>query len=233
MFSFGPLLAALLTIGATEREPGLLDWFRRMRRFRGPIRFYVAAAVIPATIALASAALAVLAGAEMPAASKWIEQILPTLLLILPAAIVFGPVGEELAFRGWAQYRLQAALSPLVAALAIGLGVLAWHLPVLVRGDIPWPVMLALPAVSVVYAWLYRMSGTIWTVVMLHAVHNGVSGLYIGGVFDGQAGVLRLGILAALYGALVAYIIYHYGPSLDGSDGARARRRRASAAVAG
>jgi membrane protease YdiL (CAAX protease family) len=215
-FPLGPLVAAVVVISATEGRAGMRDWWRRISHIRGPVRFYAAATVFPAAIALASAGLALVAGADMPSSSLWVENVLPAMAMIIPMAILFGPMGEELSFRGWGQYRLQSTMSPLAAALLIGVGVIVWHLPIFVTGSIPWTVVLALPAVSVVYAWLYRMSGTVWTAVALHTFHNVVSGEYIGTVFDGNAAELRMGIVAAIYVSWAAYIVYRYGTSLTG-----------------
>jgi membrane protease YdiL (CAAX protease family) len=144
-------------------------------------------------------------------------------------AVFFGPVGEELAFRGWGQYRLQTTMSPLAAALLIGVGVIGWHLPIFATGTIEWTNVIALPAVSVVYAWVYRMSGTVWTAVAVHTFHNVVSSEYLGTVFDGQANELRYAILVAMYVAWAAFIALRYGPSLAGRD----RGDEASQAVEG
>jgi membrane protease YdiL (CAAX protease family) len=216
MFALGPLAAVALIICATEGKSGLRDWYRRMTRFRGPARFYVIAIALPAAIPLASAGFAVIAGAGVPEGSRWAASILPAVVLVVPAAVLFGPVGEEPAFRGDGQYRLQASISPLSAALVIGAGVIAWHLPLMLRGESPvWPLVVVLPAVSVIYAWLYRMSGTIWPAILVHAVTNGVSALYLGEVFDGDAATLRLGFMATAYVVWAAYIVLRYGSSLS------------------
>jgi membrane protease YdiL (CAAX protease family) len=228
-FSIGPLLAAALIIAISEGKAGLRDWWRRMKHVRGPLRYYAIAALVPAAIPLLTAALAILAGADAPAGGAWLEKLPLALALILPMALVGGPIGEELAFRGWGQHRLQSRVSPLAAALLIGCGVVLWHAPLLLRGDIPLSIIVALPAVSVVYAWLYRMSDTVWTVVVTHTAHNVVSSVYVGEVFDGSAADLRIGILTAIYVAWAAYIWLRYGASLDGRARATATGSHAPA----
>jgi hypothetical protein len=79
-------------------------------------------------------------------------------------------------------------------------------------------VIVALPAVSVVYAWLYRMSGTVWTAVTLHTCLNVISGVFAYEIFDGAAAEFRFGIVAAAFVAWAAYIVALYGTSLVGRN---------------
>lgn len=215
-FPLGPLIAAILVISVTEGKAGLREWWRRISRVRGPVRFYALAAGGPTVIVLASAGIAVLAGAETPGGSLWLEGILSSIILLVPMAFAFGPVGEELAFRGWGQHKLESRMSAFGAAMIVGAGVVVWHLPLLVLGDIPASVVIALPAVSVVYAWLIRMSGTVWTAVTLHTFLNVVSSVYVYDIFDGGADDLRFGIVTAGFVAWAAHIVIRYGASLTG-----------------
>jgi membrane protease YdiL (CAAX protease family) len=217
-FPYGPMFAAILTISVTEGKAGLREWWRRISRVRGPARFYALAATGPTAIVLASTGVALLAGIDAPGSSLWLDSLLSAVILLVPMAFVMGPVGEELAFRGWGQYKLQSAVTPLTASLLIGLGVVVWHLPIIAIGDIPVVVIVALPAVSVVYAWLYRMSGTVWTAVTLHTFLNVTSGVFAYEIFDGGAPEFRFGIVAAGFVAWAAYIVARYGPSLVGRN---------------
>jgi membrane protease YdiL (CAAX protease family) len=197
------------------------EWWRRISRVRGPARFYVIAAAGPTAIVLAAAGVAILTGADTPGSDLWLEGILSSLILIVPMAFALGPVGEELAFRGWGQHKLQSRMSPFVAAIVIGVGVVVWHLPLLVLGDIPVVVVITLPAVSVVYAWLIRMSGTVWTAITLHTFLNVVNGVYVYEIFDGSADDLRFGIVTVGFIAWAAYIVIRYGASLTGKGEAQ------------
>jgi len=215
-FPFGPMIAAILVISITEGKAGLREWWRRISRVLGPARFYAIAAAGPTVIVLASAGIALIAGVDAPGSSLWLEGILSSIIMLVPMAFALGPVGEELAFRGWGQHKLQASVSPFAAAILIGLGVVVWHLPLLALGDIPAVVAIALPAVSVVYAWLIRMSGTVWTAVTLHTFLNVVSGVYVYEIFDGGADDLRFAIVTVGFIAWAAYIVIRYGTSLTG-----------------
>ena len=155
-------------------------------------------------------------GVDMPPASAWRTELPAAVIMALPIAILFGPVTEETAFRGFAQHDLECRVSPFTASMWVGLGVLTWHIPLFATHEIPWTVAIALPAVSVVYAWLYRRGGSVWPLVILHTIVNTWSGMYVGGVFDGDAAVVRLGVLAACYVAWAGFIVWRGGVALDG-----------------
>ena len=121
---------------------------------------------------------------------------------------------EELSFRGYGQHSLQQSLSPLVSALWIGLGVLIWHLPLLLRGDVPPQIAVALPAVSVVYAWFYARGGSLWPLVVLHWVQNYFGGNYFGLIFAPEYSHVWLSVLAGAYVIWAVLIAWREGPSL-------------------
>jgi membrane protease YdiL (CAAX protease family) len=165
----------------------------------------------PAAIIAASVALALVVGAEPP---SWEMLTDWRAMVLFPIALVDGPLPEESSFRGYGQHQLQRTMSPLAASLWIGLGVLIWHLPVLVAQYIPWPIAIALPAVSVVYAWLYRQGGSIWPLVALHMTQNVIGGMYFGRMFSPRDSVFWTGFLAVFYVAWAAALAWHFGPTL-------------------
>src|SRR5215217_7321527 len=81
LFPYGPLLAALMVASATTGRAGLKDLAGRCLRWRGWLRWYAAACLVPATIALAAVALNVLLGAAMPPADRIGSWYRPFLLL--------------------------------------------------------------------------------------------------------------------------------------------------------
>ena len=182
MFPLGPIIAAPLVIGITEGRAGLKAWWTRIRRFRAPAWLYAVAVGGTSILIALSVGLALLLGARMPTAVQWAGW--PAILWSLPIGILDGPAPEELSFRGFGQYELQQTMSPFAASLWIGLGVLVWHFPILFTGGIPWPIAIALPAVSVVYAWMYQAGQSVWPLVALHATVNMVSGVYVGSMFS-------------------------------------------------
>ena len=178
MNPLGPLMAAPLVIWLTEGGAGVKAWLRRIGRFRAPLRVYAAAFLIPLGVIFASMLFAAATGATMLPLP---EIAFADFFLAIPIILMFGPLPEEVSFRGYGQVTLQQEMSPLSTALAIGVGVLVWHAPLILIGDLAWPWMICIVAVSVVYAWLYNTGGSVWPLVLLHFTVN-----YFGGEFLGQ-----------------------------------------------
>jgi membrane protease YdiL (CAAX protease family) len=214
MFPLGPIMAAPLVIGLTEGRAGLKAWWRRICRFRAPVRLYVAAVGGTSALILLSVGLALALGAKMPTAAQWAAW--PVIFASLPIGILDGPGPEELSFRGFGQYELQRSMSAFAASLWIGLGVLVWHFPILVTGGIPWPIAIALPAVSVVYAWLYQVSRSVWPLVALHVTVNLVSGAYFGSMFSKHDDELYIAFFTLGLVAWALALRVRLGPGLGG-----------------
>jgi len=70
IFPFGPLLAVIAVIIATTGKAGMREWWGRVVRWRGPMRWYVTALALPVAINVAAAALAVALGAPYPTAQQ-------------------------------------------------------------------------------------------------------------------------------------------------------------------
>ena len=220
MFALGPIIAAPLVIGFTEGRAGLKAWWFRICRVRAPSWLYVAA--VGGTLALIalSVGLALLFGARMPTAAQWARW--PVIFATLPIGILAGPAPEEPAFRGFGQYELQQTMSAFAASLWIGLGVLVWHFPILVTGGIPWPIAIALPAVSVVYAWMYQVGQSVWPLVALHLTVNQVSGVYFGSMFTKHDDELYIGFFTLGLVAWALALRLRLGPGLGGQGTQRA-----------
>jgi uncharacterized protein len=211
MNPFGPIIAAPLVIWFTEGRDGVSVWWRRILRFKAPVWVYAVAFFVPLGIIVISMILAVSFGA-IAGPLPYYAPI--ELLLGIPIALIAGPAPEEPAFRGYGQHELQETMSPLNAALLIGLGVLIWHTPVFLTGNIPWPLVITLIAVSVVYAWLYQVGGSVWPLVTLHFVQNYFGGEYFGTMFANGSQLIYIGILTALYVVWAGGLAWWNGPSL-------------------
>lgn len=124
---FGPTFAALLMAWWSAGAGEVRRLLRRLRLWRCGPGPWLAALFLPiVVVALAVAA----AGAapevfRRPPSSEGLARIPMILLLALP----FGPLPEELGWRGWLLPRLQDRLGPPAASLAVGAVWTFWHLP--------------------------------------------------------------------------------------------------------
>lgn len=211
---FGPIIAAPLVIWLTEGRDGVRSWLRRLGRFHAPLWIYAMALLVPLAIILASVGLAAASGA---ATQPLPNRELLEFVLLIPILLLLGPIEEEPAFRGYGLHELQQVMSPLAASLWIGIGVLIWHAPLLITGAIPWPFAVTLVAVSVVYAWLYQVGGSVWPLVALHFSVNYFGGEYFGSMIAPSGQVLYAVIFGCFYVIWAALIISRHGPGLGRS----------------
>jgi len=126
----GPLLAALIVIPITQGWAGLRVLGNRMIRWRVGWGWYVLAIGLPLAVHLLTVVLNVALGAPAPSLAQF--SPLSAVLVVFAVRLinpVDGPLGEEPGWRGFAQPRLQAGRSPLLATLILAVLVTIWHVP--------------------------------------------------------------------------------------------------------
>jgi len=217
-FPFGPVIATLIVVALIGGKAELKAWWGRVTHWRGGIGWYALAILLPVAINGGAAVLAVLLGAPFPTAAalaRW-----PELLITFPLyLIVFGPLGEEPGWRGFAMPRLEAGRSALTASLVLGILVAAWHLPLVVTGQQPAVILLATFAAQIMYTWLAnRTNGRVLIVMLAHAAQGGIGGEYFGAMFSGASARLETGLLVALQCLVALGIVLLAGPNLGRRD---------------
>jgi membrane protease YdiL (CAAX protease family) len=152
-----------------------------------------------------------------------------TLLSWLVNSLAFTLLFEEIAWRGYLQRHLHdAQWSPLTATLLVAGVWWLWHLPIYATAPaiagrawlIPLQYLFFLN-VSLVFAWSYRRTRSVWPVGVAHATWNHLNQRLLGawmvtppqpGVVAGPLwlvnGELLMGVLAtSIYGLLFAYLL--------------------------
>lgn len=232
---FAPAIAAIVVRRWVTRE-GFADAGLRPR-LRANWRLYLFAWLLPYAVVAVVVVLAMALGISRPdwTLQRALTALYPSLeipllpdavRLLVPAqlaltALLATPVlwGEEFGWRGYLQPRLLAG-RPLGAAVITGLIWGVWHYPIVLMGyerySIPLLGLLIFPVLtvllSIIFGWLHRRSGSIWTPSLGHAATNAIGGnlsvLLFFGVpyFDlvGYNGVLAWLPLAAVCAWIVA-----------------------------
>ncbi len=211
----GPLVAALLLVYRTMGQDGRRDYWQRLIGFRriAP-RWYVVTLLVPPLLT-ALAALVDLGlggtGLRLEAAEGILEQpltFLPYALFIL----VFGPLPEEMGWRGYALDGLQARYSALVASLILGAVWALWHLPLFFiagtfQADLGvgttsfWLFMLSMLPQTLVMTWIYNHTRrSTLSAVLFHFMLN-----FTGELFElsGRADQVLFGLWVVLAVGLV------------------------------
>jgi hypothetical protein len=106
--AFAPIVSALIVLSIAEGLPGLARLGRRLIRWRVNWIWYAAAVVLPLLVHALAIGLNMAAGAPAPSGDQF--QPWYAVLLLFGLRMVNpldGPLGEEPAWRGFAQPRLQ------------------------------------------------------------------------------------------------------------------------------
>jgi CAAX protease family protein len=160
--AFAPLVSALIVVFIAEGLPGLARLGRRVIRWRVNWIWYAAAIVLPLLVHAVAIGLNMAAGAPAPSGDQF-QPWYAVLLLFGLRMVNFtdGPLGEEPAWRGFAQPRLQSKWSPLVSTALLGLLITGWHLPLVFmpQFDLGFPDIATTVVVTFWYAWLFNRTG--------------------------------------------------------------------------
>jgi len=188
----GPFASALLVTRIIEGRDGPRRLLRRMVQWRArPFWYVLALVVIPAATGLGYLFL--------PGTTFVLDGGVLTALAVLTTTYVTyllgGPVQEEIGWRGFALPRLQTRLSPVTAALVLGVIHCFWHAPLFLTSE--WDTarhqpsqflayLLLVVSMSVIMSWLFN--GSNGSVMLAILGHNGINwALFAAGTITGQA----------------------------------------------
>lgn len=206
----GPLSAALILTALTTGRSGLRDLLARLIKWRVDFRYYAFALLIPLGLfAFACILNRIFTGAwpNLPLLGEvdYLPYLTPLGALGL-WLVTFG-LGEETGWRGFALPHLQKTRTATLATLILGLLWACWHLPMffyrdtyIQMGIFGFPMFaLSLLCAAMIFTWLYNSThGSLWIVILFHAVFNWLTSNEAGGPFG--AAILSVAvILWALY----------------------------------
>lgn len=205
LYPYGPMLAALIVAGIAQGREGTKDMLRRCLLWRIGLKWYAAALLLPAAIALAAVSLNVLLGAPSLTArlDPWYS-----LFLLFPVAMIDAPLGEEPGWRGYALPRFPADRSPLENTLILGVLLAGWHLPLaMAGGSIALPYLIATVASAVVTNWVYYNAHESALLAILYHTAANAMGLYLFPAFSGSDLVRLFWLLAAVNFVVAAILV--------------------------
>ena len=177
--AFSPLISAIIVVTVAEGWRGLAQLGRRLIRWRVNWIWYAAAIGLPLLVHAVAIGLNMAAGAPAPSMAQF--QPWYTVLMVFGLSMVNpleGPLGEEPAWRGFAQPRLQSRWSPLVSAAVLGLLITCWHLPLVFmpQFDLGLPDIASTVLVTFWYAWLFnRSGGSVLLTLIAHVTEGSVN----------------------------------------------------------
>lgn len=182
-----PLAVTLLFLFLLHRREERGDYWKRLAGFEriGP-GWYAATLLFTPALTGLSIAVDLFAGGAggMPeAAARFAGRPLAVVPFLL-FTLVFGPLPEEAAWRGYALDRLQKNYSALTSSLVVGVAWTVWHLPpFFIEGSyqhglgvgtiVFWLFLANLPAQSVIMTWIFNNTGkSTLSAVLFHFMVN-------------------------------------------------------------
>ena len=182
----GPFIAALLHVFRASPEYRRDYWQRLINFQRAGWRWILTAVfIIPVFTLLAGLLQYTLGGTELNASAATVLQSPLKLIALLISTLFFGPLPEEMAWRGYALGGLLKRFSPLKASLLLGTIWTIWHLPLFwmdgsfqqteVGFDTLAFVWFCTGTLigSIVYTWLFqRSNNSTLTAVLFHFSTN-------------------------------------------------------------
>jgi uncharacterized protein len=178
----GPALAAFIMTATTEGRAGIRSLLGRIVLWRVGLRWYLFAFIgVPLVITLG----AIIVPGALASLQFLGPGYMPTYLVTFAfVAILGGPLGEEIGWRGFALPRMQPLHGPLVGSIVLGLLWGAWHLPLFVVPT--WAdssggsgilaivkFFLFAIAVTVVITWVFNNTkGSVLMAIVVHACIN-------------------------------------------------------------
>ena len=189
-----PSIAGLVITAGTEGRDAVRRLVRSLVNGRLPFRWYLFTLVLPLAVTAASIGLV----DHDPA--TWRQFAFGSVLLNIPLAyalaLPFGPLGEELGWRGYALPRLLARFGPVAATLIIGVMWTFWHVPMMIwmpgasipdfMGLTTFSVALylgQLTAISAVMTLIFlRTGGSVLMAVLAHLAFNTAGSIVFAGL---------------------------------------------------
>ena len=176
--TFGPMVAAIILTAREEGRAGLRSLLGRVVRWRVAPIWYIVALLGPLALTLASIALHVALGGQMPSPLTLVGT-LPTVVLVSVYMLIFVALGEEVGWRGYALPRLQARHGALFASVILGVIWAVWHLPqffnpATLYSRLPFALFLVyLVSFAVLITWIFNSTGgSVLMAMLVHAVMN-------------------------------------------------------------
>lgn len=183
----GPALAAIFLVQRhTDREARRDYWRRVLELRRIPARWYAVIFLLYPSLHVLAIVLTGLGAGEW-ASWEGLARYAANPLSIIPYLffmLVFGPLPEELGWRGYALGGLQQKHNALASSLLLGIVWAVWHLPLFfmqgtyqagigIDGIAFFEYMIAILANSILLTWVYNNTkGSTLSAVLLHFVIN-------------------------------------------------------------
>lgn len=210
---YGPMLAGIIVLANTQGRSGVTD----LVRWRGDYAWYLIAPGFVVLFHLGAFGLNLLLGAHVTSADH-LRSLNAILLLILPL-VLSGGMWEELGWSGYALPKLQERFSNrknglLMATFVLFILRMAWHIPLVLYGTIPWYELLFYNvALQFLISWLYTWSDRSVPITMLCHLASNVMYSFMVPLFSGTDQSQYQMLFIALANVMVFFAFRFFPPT--------------------
>ena len=215
---FGPTLAAVVLTLSKSGVSGLKNLLRLKWRVKG--HWYLISLFGTPLVMLTALGLHVALGGARPrymdpnhlvtSLNQW-----PLIIVVFSYVFVFTALGEEFGWRGYAQPRLQANITPFTSSIILGISWALWHLPLFwLAGNfhqqlpLSW-FLLQIMGSTFLYTWMYNHTrGSLLSAMVFHASSNAAVGLLPILQLDNGGSLRPLWLVVLLLWLLVLLVLW-------------------------
>lgn len=225
--SFGPAFGALIVTGIIQGKTGLKNILKSLINWKTSAWSYLFAIFFIIMVYVLTAGITYLINPTLLKLGRF-PGFPENVIYFFVIAIVGGPLGEEIGWRGFLQPQLLKRFTPAKASLFIALVWLLWHIPLFwlegaaqSGGSIIY-FGLSVIAMAFLFTLLYLKSkGSLLLAILFHTMINYVSAFIIPGILpasetDKTFGHVSTYILFVL--AIMFFIIYNRTFTAKNSD---------------
>jgi membrane protease YdiL (CAAX protease family) len=171
----GPTIAAFVVTGITEGRAGTQRLLARILQWRvGGVWYLFAFLGLAAIELLGTIAMPGVLASFTPI--DWGPELLAMVAFFFFPALLAGPLGEEIGWRGIALPRLQELYGPVKASLVLGLLWAFWHSPIWFSGQWSQPTLpnvatyvFWIVAVTFIFTWVFNNTrGSVLMAILMH-----------------------------------------------------------------
>lgn len=214
----GPVISGIVLTVVIDGRSGLKELVRRIIRWRFPIRWYAVLLIPPALVL----------GLLLLLEKFMSPEFAPNRFYLGVAFGVPAGICEEIGWMGFAFPKMRAKLSPLLAAITLGLLWGLWHLPAInyLGAAVPhgnywlrffFVFTIAMTAMRVIIAWLYVNTGSVLSAQLMHICSTGALVVFSPRVSPGEEVMWYLGYGCLLW-LIVTIILISGGRELQTSE---------------
>jgi membrane protease YdiL (CAAX protease family) len=211
----GPTVSAFVVTAVTEGREGVVRLLRRIVQWRVGLAWYVFTFVgLPTIETLGTIAIPGALASATPI--DLLPELMSAAVFFVYPALLAGPLGEEIGWRGVALPRLQTLHGPVKASLILGVLWAFWHAPIWFSGQ--WSVpsipniavyVFWIVAVTFIFTWVFNNTrGSVFMAILLHGTMDVFPNAFLLAHLPGAAEMTSAGGLSMYWGLALGFGLF-------------------------